>query len=116
MGYAQYVLPDGREAGYGVTATCDAPACGTQIDRGLGYLCGNEPDGWRDPDAPGCGKYFCSDHLRDHDCTDPACGAWSKSGNEQCDRRAGHDGLHIDNRQGQSFAMTEDDDAEATRD
>lgn len=71
MGYAYYVLPDGREAGYGVVATCDQPACVAQIDRGLGYLCGNDPDGWRDFSEPGCGLYFCGAHTYDHDCTNP---------------------------------------------
>lgn len=27
MGYAYYLLPDGREAGYGVEAECDADDC-----------------------------------------------------------------------------------------
>lgn len=59
MGYAYYVLADGREAGYGVGATCDEKDCSTSIDRGLGYLCGNTPGG----DEWGCGGYFCSAHL-----------------------------------------------------
>lgn len=109
MGYAHYVLPDGREAGYGVDATCDRAGCSVEIDRGLGYVCGSAPDGWRDDDEPGCGQYFCRDHQGDHDCPAPACAAWSKSGNEQCTRRAGHDDLHIDSHAGQSFRYTEDD-------
>lgn len=73
MGYSYYVLPDGREAGYAVDAVCDYPDCEEEIDRGLGYLCGIAPDGWRDPKAPGCGKYFCSAHLFEgtHDCPNP---------------------------------------------
>ena len=59
MGYAYYILPDGREAGYGVEATCDEPGCTARIDRGLGYLCGTEPGG----DEHGCGGYFCGAHL-----------------------------------------------------
>jgi len=59
MGYAYYTLPDGREAGYGVEATCDAPDCSTEIDRGLAYLCGENPLG----DEYGCTGYFCDKHL-----------------------------------------------------
>jgi len=68
MGYGYYLLPDGREAGYGVAAECDREGCTTQIDRGLGYLCGDMPDGHREDDAPGCGKYYCGEHGDDHDC------------------------------------------------
>jgi hypothetical protein len=71
MGYAHYVLPDGREAGYGVDATCDRDDCEEEIDRGLGFLCGNNPDGWRDDTEPGCGRYFCDRHTYDHDCPHP---------------------------------------------
>src|SRR3954451_17828938 len=59
MGYAHYVLADGREAGYGVEATCDEDGCTEKIDRGMGYLCGDEPG----EDEFGCGKYFCGRHL-----------------------------------------------------
>ena len=71
MGYAFYVLPDGREAGYSVEATCDQDGCDTQIDRGIGYLCGDAPDGWRDEGKPGCGRYFCGEHTWSHDCPSP---------------------------------------------
>lgn len=71
MGYSYYVLPDGREAGYGVDAECDSPECDAEIDRGLGYLCGRSPDGHRDPGEPGCGRYYCMAHLGDHDCPNP---------------------------------------------
>ena len=71
MGYGYYVLPDGREAGYGVEAECDAAGCPARIDRGLGYLCGNFPDGHRDDSESGCGRYFCPDHTYDHDCPNP---------------------------------------------
>lgn len=71
MGYARYTLPDGREAGYAVQAECDHPDCTTMIDRGLGYLCGQLPDGHRDPLDPGCGRYYCPTHQPDHDCPDP---------------------------------------------
>lgn len=60
MGYGYYVLPDGREAGYAVDATCDQDGCGERIDRGLGYLCGDEPG---DGGEHGCGRYFCGSHL-----------------------------------------------------
>lgn len=59
MGYGYYTLVDGREAGYNVTATCDEPGCNEEIDRGLYYLCGENP---LSPD-PGCGGYFCGKHL-----------------------------------------------------
>lgn len=59
MGYARYVLSDGREAGYAVHATCDEDGCNHGIDRGLGYLCGHMPGG----DEWGCGGYFCDEHL-----------------------------------------------------
>lgn len=71
MGYSYYLLPDGREAGYGVDATCDHHDCSTEIDRGLDYLCGLKPDGWRDPSESGCGLYFCMDHTYDHNCSNP---------------------------------------------
>lgn len=57
MGYAVYNI-DGRWCGYGVPATCDQPGCGASIDRGMAYICGDEPR----PEK-GCGLYFCSDHL-----------------------------------------------------
>lgn len=59
MGYAYYLLPDGREAGYSVEAECDEPGCDAQIDRGLGYLCGTDPGG----SEGSCGDYFCGRHL-----------------------------------------------------
>jgi hypothetical protein len=59
MGYAYYVLADGREAGYDVEDVCNLDGCSTEIDRGLGYLCGRTPGG----DEYGCGGYFCTEHL-----------------------------------------------------
>lgn len=47
-----------RDVGYGVPATCDHPDCGAEIDRGLAYVCGNNPYGGED----GCGLYFCAQH------------------------------------------------------
>lgn len=77
MGYAYYVLPDGREAGYGVTAMCDRDDCNAEIDRGLDYLCGETPGQGGNADEPGCGGYFCARHeglcpgTGDHNCTNP---------------------------------------------
>lgn len=71
MGYGSYILPDGREAGYMVDATCDKDGCETEIDRGLGYLCGRFPNGHRDDNEPGCGNYFCLEHQDAHDCPNP---------------------------------------------
>jgi len=48
-----------RDIGYGVPAYCDHPGCMKEIDRGLAYVCGEEPYGGAD----GCGLYFCSEHL-----------------------------------------------------
>ena len=48
-----------RDIGYGVPAYCDYPGCKVEIDRGLSYVCGEEPYGGKE----GCGLYFCEDHL-----------------------------------------------------
>lgn len=54
-----------RDIGYGVPAWCDYPGCNTEIDRGLSYVCGNEPYGGEH----GCGLYFCDKHhYREHNC------------------------------------------------
>lgn len=68
MGYSEYTLSDGRRAGYAVTAECDHPDCHTEINRGMGYLCGTWPGCGGDVDADGCGDYFCEAHLYTHDC------------------------------------------------
>lgn len=47
-----------RDIGYGVPAYCDHPGCKEEIDRGLSYVCGDEPYGGE----KGCGLYFCSTH------------------------------------------------------
>ena len=47
-----------RDIGYGVVAYCDHPKCDKVIDRGLSYVCGDEPYGG----DRGCGLYFCSKH------------------------------------------------------
>lgn len=62
MGYMFYMLGDGREAGYGVEATCDHEACNAPIDRGMSYLCG-ELTRKGDGGEHGCGGYFCETHL-----------------------------------------------------
>lgn len=111
MGYAHYLLPDGREAGYAVEATCDADDCGTAINRGMGYLCGELPDGHRPVDAPGCGRYYCEQHLDQHECPNPACGQWpheDESTDEPCARIAGH-GLPHRDRDDVEFTVTEND-------
>lgn len=48
-----------RDIGYGVPAYCDHPGCMKEIDRGLSYVCGDEPYGGE----RGCGLYFCWQHL-----------------------------------------------------
>lgn len=58
MGYGVYEY-GGRWCGYGVPAICDHEGCGAEIDRGMAYLCGEEPGGGEN----GCGLFFCSDHL-----------------------------------------------------
>lgn len=108
MGYGYYVLSDGREAGYGVEAECDATGCTAKIDRGLGYLCGDSPDGWRDCDAPGCGNYFCGSHEDKHDCPNPQCGAYSPDG-DYCGLAEGRDEAHYDDYTRAHFTVTEDD-------
>lgn len=109
MGYGSYTLPDGREAGYLVSATCDAPqGCEAQVFRGHDALCGESPDGYRSGDAPGCGLYLCGKHERDHDCANPVCGAYSPDG-EWCGLRAVHDLPHVDAYDGTTFTQTEDE-------
>lgn len=95
MGYGYYVLPDGREAGYGVEAECDAPGCCKRINRGLGHLCGEAPAGHEDPDMPGCGRYFCEAHRYTHACSKPQCQIWNDDyDGECCVLVAGHDLPH----------------------
>ena len=53
-----------RDIGYGVPATCDFPSCGARIDRGLAYVCGDEPYGG----DYGCGLYFCGAHRKGDFC------------------------------------------------
>lgn len=60
MGYASYETPLG-EAGYAVEDVCNQEGCEVAIDRGLSYLCGDQPG--RDSEH-GCGRWFCGSHLR----------------------------------------------------
>ena len=74
MGYAVYEDRKARDygverwAGYGVPAKCDFPGCKKKIDRGFGYLCGedvfqdNAGEHADNGDCLGCGLYFCTDH------------------------------------------------------
>lgn len=103
MGYASYVLPDGRDAGYAITAKCDVKDCLAKIDRGLGYLCGYMPDGHRPDDQWGCGHYFCGAHSHDHDCPRPQCDAWSADRRLACAYVAGHEDAHYDPHLRESF-------------
>lgn len=57
MGYGVYQR-EGRWQGYGVPAVCDDPDCSAKIDRGMSYLCGDEPGSEK-----GCGLFFCLNHL-----------------------------------------------------
>ena len=110
MGYARYTLPDGREAGYAVRATCDYSGCRTEIDRGLGYLCGRDPDGFRDPEEFGCGRYFCEKHALDataaHDCPNPPCRTWDDDEDMCCSLARGHDDEHFSEHAEAYFTTT----------
>jgi hypothetical protein len=59
MGWAHGINNEGREVGYGVSATCDEEGCNERIDRGIAYVCGGMHDGGNH----GCGRYFCGEHL-----------------------------------------------------
>lgn len=65
MGYQIYKI-NGRDCGYGVPCLCEHPKCDTKIDRGISYVCGDEPGGTE----YGCGLYFCGEHLNFHDFKD----------------------------------------------
>jgi len=49
-----------RFVGYGVTAYCDYPKCRKEINRGLPYVCGDQPPGYNEH---GCGLHFCDEHM-----------------------------------------------------
>lgn len=57
MGYQVYKVGK-RWGGYGVPAICEHPDCKKEIDRGMGYACGEEPFS-----EIACDRYFCSKHL-----------------------------------------------------
>src|SRR6516164_430414 len=48
-----------RDIGYGVPAYCDHPGCKKVIDRGFGYVCGDDIYGGEH----GCGLFFCAKHM-----------------------------------------------------
>lgn len=50
---------NGRPIGYAHEATCDHPGCDEEIDRGLGYACGE----MHGEDEMSCERYFCDKHL-----------------------------------------------------
>ena len=52
-----------RDIGYGVPAYCDHPECWAEINRGISYVCGEQPYGG----DRGCGLYFCERHLNSHE-------------------------------------------------
>lgn len=64
MGYGKYQIEDGplkgRFGGYGVDDVCHREDCPERIDRGLAYLCGEDPHGGGES---GCGLFFCENHL-----------------------------------------------------
>lgn len=59
----------GRWVGYGVPAYCDHPKCDKKIDRGLAYVCGDQPQGGEH----GCGLHFCPEHLAGEHNRCPRC-------------------------------------------
>jgi hypothetical protein len=59
MGYAVYWNESQKRfCGYGVPAYCDHPTCKEEIDRGMGYVCGEPLQ-----DQFGCAMYFCTEHT-----------------------------------------------------
>ena len=50
-----------RHIGYGVLAICDHPECTVEIDRGLGYMCG---EGFNHNAS--CHGYFCAEHRENY--------------------------------------------------
>ncbi len=59
MGYAIYETPMG-DAGYAVSDICHEEGCTEKIDRGVAYLCGDQP-GYQS--EYGCGRWFCGEHM-----------------------------------------------------
>ena len=63
MGYGFCGKDDhGREFGYLVISTCDHPDCDAEIDRGMGFACGE--DHFKDHS---CRGYYCADHGNNHE-------------------------------------------------
>lgn len=65
MGYGSYEIGGssplaGEMGGYGHEATCGHAGCETAIDRGMAYMCGDNPHGG---DEDSCGLWFCYEHL-----------------------------------------------------
>ena len=58
-------IENGREVGYAVEATCDAPGCDAKINRGISYRCGETR---QLHGGHGCGGFFCSTHKRGTFC------------------------------------------------
>lgn len=111
MGNASYVLPDGREAGYAVTAACDLPECEETVHRGLDALCGTLPS--RPSEEWGCGLYFCGLHQRSgHQCPRPQCGHFNEEQGESCILIENHEGLCCD-LDGSRWAPVDEDMAAA---
>jgi hypothetical protein len=50
-----------RDIGYGVPTYCEHPECNQEIDRGMAFACGGDPDS-------GCGRYFCEKHGGGYKC------------------------------------------------
>lgn len=58
MGYSVYFsAKNNRWQGYGVPAYCDHPNCQNVIDRGVGYICCDNPN-----HTASCGGFFCELH------------------------------------------------------
>ena len=47
-----------RDVGYGVPCICEYPGCNEEINRGLGYVCGD----MHGEDEDSCALYFCEKH------------------------------------------------------
>lgn len=100
MGYGYYILRDGREAGYAVNENCDHPKCVREINRGLDNLCGEWPDvAQASPvQAYGCKNYYCTEHIYEHECDNPACDVYPAIHYDlggPCIRLKDHTGTHV---------------------
>jgi hypothetical protein len=59
MGYGSYQTPLGL-AGYNIEDVCNRDNCRAKIDRGMAFLCGDQPGHQTEA---GCGRWFCGHHL-----------------------------------------------------